>query len=161
MKFRVFDLRDKAILKGREKQRDLDQSYIKKLLALHSHDTKLLQEQHYQELINVREREKKSNKSIINELNDELAQLHEEKLKDRKYYNSILQYGIEMEEAGNVAADYFERAKIKMNECMRYFKIGTQFYGEATQLMDMGKSQIIKVQEKISQEKPKLLRRLK
>jgi len=159
--YKIKHLRDKSILKGRSQQKKLDEEIIKNIKNENKKEIYKLQENFKKNILEIRAQERKNYEPRIKELNNEIARLFQEKIDNKEYYSAILQYGVTMEETGAQAADFFQRARLKITEFMNYFKSAEQSYGEAIRLIDSGKSKITYAQNLIEQEKPKLLKGIK
>jgi hypothetical protein len=159
--YRIYHLKHKALLKGRNQQKKLDEEIINKINLEHKKEILKLQNDSSKTLLDVREQEKRHYEPIIKELRNEISALHQKELDNKEYYMSIMQYGMVMEETGEQAADLFQRAKLKITEFMNYFKCAELSYGEAIQFIDKGKSKVEYAQNLIQKEKPKLLKGIK
>lgn len=180
--FKIFHIRDKAILKGRREQKKLDEKLIAKirqeceeekvkareeakqegLNKINELKNKMteLQKEHADELASIREQERNKFEPRLSDLRNEVFRLNEEYNKKKSHYNSILQYGIMMERTGEKAIDKFNRASLKLQDFMNYLKTAEQIFGEVVKLIDSGQSDVESAQYVIEKEKPQLLKGL-
>lgn len=181
--FKTKHIKREAKLKGKAQQKALDDKYILQLKEVHKKEIEELRKQfnkelqekelqkreeiaklqmdHRDNILIIREQEKSYYQPLIKEKNNEIVNLQNDKLDNKKYYESILNYGIMLEDNSVQAMDIFQRAKMRITEFMNYLTSAEKAYGEAMQLIETGKDKIEYTQVQIEKERPKLLKRIK
>ncbi len=143
-------------LKIEENERDLSRMQEKCDLEI-----KKLKKQNDAEVAAIRNQVRSQYEPILQERNHEIARLNKEKEEQKKYYKSILDYGIAMETSGERAAGYFTRAQSKVVEAAECAEMSRMRFAEAMQLVDRGNSCVEAIQQTVGKTTPRLLRVLK
>ena len=134
---------------------------VKDLKSKHRKYITELQKKHRENVQTIRNQEKEYYEPLLKELREAISAAYSENFKNRNHYNTILQYGVKMEETGERASDNFNKARIKLDKFMEYLKMAQKEYSEAIQSIDAGKSSIEFTQTMIEKEKPKLIKGVK
>ncbi len=124
-------------------------------------EIKKLQKQQESDIAAIRNQVKDHYEPLLQERNDEIAKLNAEKIDQKKYYKSILDYGIAMENSGERAAGYFSRAQGKVREAVEFANQTQVKFGEAMQLIDRGNACVEAIQDRVGKTTPRLLKNIK
>jgi ElaB/YqjD/DUF883 family membrane-anchored ribosome-binding protein len=140
---------------------DTNEKEITKLKEQHQAEIKKMQRQHDTDVATIRNQVQKHYDPILEERNNEISRLNAEKLEQKKYYKSILDYGIAMENSGERAAGFFTRAQSKVKEAAECAVMSQSKFAEAMQLVDRGNSCVEAIQQTVGKTTPRLLKNIK
>lgn len=148
------DIQIKNTIENTEKE-------ISKLKDQHQTEIKKIQRQNEQDVATIRNQVRTHYEPLMEERNHEIARLNAEKIEQKKYYKSILDYGIAMENSGERASGYFARAQAKVKEAVEFVIMGQSKFAESMQLIDRGNSCIEAIQNTVGKTTPRLLKNIK
>ena len=140
---------------------DQNEKSLLQLKEVHLLEIKKMQKQHDVDVSTIRNQVKNHYDPLLQERNDEISRLNAEKTEQKKYYKSILDYGIAMENSGERAAGYFTRAQSKVKESCEFAMQSQNKFSEAMQLIDRGNSCVEAIQQTVGKTTPRLLKNIK
>ena len=166
---RLYRFKHNAVLIGRKRQRKVDdkkigfletyhKELVKELKIKHRKQIKELQKKHKENVQIIRSQEKEHYEPLLKELREAVSAAYLENSKNRAHYNTVLQYGVKMEETGEKASDNFNKARIKLDKFMSFLKLAQREYADAIKHIETGKDNIEFTQTMIEKEKPKLIK---
>lgn len=139
---RIIAMKKRAVIHGRKLQLREDNNLIKKIDTNHKTEIQNMEIRHNNDISEIRNQTRKHYEKIIEERNKEIKNLYNEARDKEKKFVEGANYLRAMTEAVEQAADFFNRANIKMKSALEHGNCTEILHAEMVKNAERGKDKI-------------------